>query len=213
MSAVLARGVLAAALAAGLLAGCGGSDQPLPEAKSLPIGVTPEVTPTPGSSDSSPSPSGSATSSAVTVPGGSLVQGSGFTIRLPGVPEQSQQVASEGSAKITFDIYLYDGTTEAYTVTRAAYPVIGTLPTLHDALQAAADQADGKVATSSMLKYKHEPGIEGTITGAQSDGKDVTIFARYVVIDRVMIGMLYLDRSGGTTPPTAFRTFVESLAF
>jgi hypothetical protein len=139
-----------------------------------------------------------------------VVQGSGFSFSLPGQPDKTSQSAE---AKITFDIYRYDAADATYTVTRGSYPRIGTLPTLNDALKSAAGQAGGKIASSQMLKYKHHPAIEGVITGVTLDGREVSIFARYVVVDRVMYGLLYLDKAANREMTPAFRAFVESLAF
>ena len=216
--------MLAAALAvllpAGVLAGCGGDDNPIPPAaESRPIGETPEPTPTATSesedsedSDDSASadPSASATPGA---PEGVLVQGNGITFRMPGEPERLSQTGGSGSTKIQFDIFRYEGETEVYSVTRGYYPKIGTLPTLKEAIEESADQAGGKLATSRTFKYKKMPAIEGVISGVKDKGEEVTIFARYVVVDRVMYGLLFLDRGGADTPPDAFLTFVESVEF
>jgi hypothetical protein len=206
----LARFALAAALAAGTLAGCGGNDNPIPSAGSdRPIGATPEPTPA-SSSDDAPS-TGSPTPTTPPVPGGTVVRGTGFTVLLPGSPEQSTASGPSGS-KITFDIYRYEAGSEIYTVTRGYYPKIGTLPLLKEAIDSAADQAGGKLATSRAFKYKKMPCIEGTISGVKDKGQEVTIFARYVVVNRVMFGLLYLYR-GSTAPNLAWKTYVESLTF
>lgn len=207
----LARAALAAVLAAGTLGGCGGNDNPIPApAQDLPIGTTPVPTPSP---DGTPEPSGSAVPSTTTppVPGGTVVHGTDFTVLLPGTPEQSRANGPSGS-RITFDIYRYEAGPEVYTVTRGHYPKIGTLPLLREAIDSAADQAGGKLATSRTFKYKKMPCIEGSITGVKDKGEEVTIFARYVVVGRVMYGLLYLYR-GEIAPNLAFKTFVESLTF
>jgi len=206
--------VLAAAgLTAGLLAACGGDDNPISrDGTDRPVTAS-SSSPGPSASTSAvPSASASPTVGAPlgATPTGVLVQGTGFTVRLPGQPEKSSETA-EG--KITFDIYRYETDTATYTVTRGNYPKIGTLPTLHDAINSAAGQAGGKLATSHELKYKHEPGIEGVISGVKLDGKEVTIFVRYVVVDRVMYGLLYLDKGASRELTSPFRTFVESLTF
>lgn len=219
LSAAAAAG---AVLAAALLAGCGSEDDPIsrspdtdrpltatsssasPAASSAPPGE-PLV-----AGDPSASPASTVGAPLTAEPTGVLVQGTGFTVRLPGEPEKSSQSA-KGS--ITFDIYRYETDTATYTVTRGNYPRIGTLPTLHDALSSAAGQAGGKLSGTHELKYRHEPGIEGVITGVQLDGKDVTIFARYVVVDRVMYGLLYLDKNADSSMTPEFRQFAESLTF
>jgi hypothetical protein len=208
--------VLAAALAVllpvGVLAGCGGDDDPIPPAdESRPIGETPEPTPTPSPEDgASAAPSATATAAA---PEGVLVQGNGISFRMPGQPERLSQTGGSGSTRISFDIFRYEGTNEVYSVTRGHYPKIGTLPTLAEALEESADQAGGKLATSRTFKYKRMPAIEGVISGVKDKGKEVTIFARYIVVDRVMYGLLFLDRGGADAPPDSFRTFVESVEF
>ena len=196
-----------------MVAGCGGDDNPIPPAaESRPIGETPEPmpTPTPGSEDASAAPSASATA---TAPAGVLVQGNGISFRMPGEPERLSQTGGSGATKIQFDIFRYESDAEVYSVTRGHYPKIGTLPTLKEALDESADQAGGKLATSRTFKYKKMPAIEGVIAGVKDKGKEVTIFARYVVVDRVMYGLLFLDRGGADTPPAAFLTFVESVEF
>ncbi len=214
---VLARAALVAmlttALAAGTLTGCGEEENPIPSANTdRPIGATPEPTPEASSSDDD-EPAASASPAATTpaVPGGTVVRGNGFTILLPGSPEESQANGPSGS-KITFDIYRYEAGAEIYTVTRGHYPKIGTLPLLKEAIDSAADQAGGKLATSRTFKYKKMPCIEGTISGVKDKGQEVTIFARYVVVDRVMYGLLYLYR-GNVAPNLAWKTYVESLTF
>jgi hypothetical protein len=217
--------VLAAALAvllpAGVLVGCGGDDNPIPPtAESRPIGETPEPTPTAvsasedGDDDENGDDAASAAPSATpTAPGGVLVQGNGITFRMPGQPERLSQTGGSGSTRIQFDIFRYEGETEVYSVTRGYYPKIGTLPTLKEAIEESADQAGGKLATSRTFKYKKMPAIEGVISGVKDKGEEVTIFARYVVVDRVMYGLLFLDRGGADAPPGAFLTFVESVEF
>ena len=213
--------MLAAALAvllpAGVLIGCGGDDNPIPPpAESRPIGETPEPTPTAasGSEDDTGEGAVSASPSAsAAVPTGVLVQGNGISFRLPGEPERLTQTGGSGSARIQFDIFRYETDTEVYSVTRGHYPRIGTLPTLREALDESAEQAGGQVATSRTFRYQRMPAIEGVISGVRDKGKEVTIFARYVVVERVMYGLLFLDRGGADTPPDAFRTFVESVEF
>lgn len=212
-------GAAAALMTAGLLAACGGEDNPIsrdgtdrpPSSSSS----SPAPTAPPSSSPSvSAGPSTSAVPTVGAPPGsmptGVLVQGTGFTIRLPGQPEKSSESA-EG--RITFDIYRYETDTATYTVTRGNYPKLGTLPTLHDAITSAAGQAGGTLTDVHELRYRHEPGVEGVITGVKLNGKDVTIFARYVVVDRVMYGLLYLDKGASPTTTSAFREFAESLTF
>lgn len=222
------RGALAAALAvllpAGVLAGCGGSDDPIPPAaESRPIGETPEPTPTPSpdrnegddgddgddGATASATPSASATAAAE----GVFVEGNGISFRMPGQPERLSQTGGSGSTRIQFDIFRYESENEVYSVTRGHYPKIGTLPTLAEALEESADQAGGKLATSRTFKYKRMPAIEGVIAGVRDKGKEVSIFARYIVVNRVMYGLLFLDRGGADAPPDAFRTFVESVEF
>jgi hypothetical protein len=208
-------GAVTALMTAGLLAACGGEDNPISRDNPDRPPASSSSSPAPSSSPSvsaSPSTSAAPTAGApvASTPPGVLVQGSGFTVRLPGQPEKSSESA-EG--RITFDIYRYETDTATYTVTRGNYPKLGTLPTLHDAITSAAGQADGKLTGVHELKYRHEPGIEGVITGVKLDGKDVTIFARYVVVDRVMYGLLYLDRGASPTMTSAFREFAESLTF
>lgn len=213
--------MLAAALAvllpAGGLAGCGGDDDPIPPAaESRPIGETPEPTPTPSPDAEGPEDTASATPSATAtaaVPEGVFVQGNGISFRMPGQPERLSQTGGSGSTRIQFDIFRYESENEVYSVTRGHYPKIGTLPTLAEALEESADQAGGKLATSRTFKYKRMPAIEGVIAGVKDKGKEVTIFARYIVVDRVMYGLLFLDRGGADAPPDAFRTFVESVEF
>lgn len=205
--------VLTTGLAAGTLGGCGSDSNPIPSSGvDRPIGTTPEATPT-SSTDSSPQPSASGLPTATTapVPGGTVIRGSDFTILLPGSAEESKATGPSGS-KITFDIYRYEAGSEIYTVTRGYYPKVGTLPLLKEAIDSAADQAGGKLATSRTFKYKKMPTIEGTITGVKDKGQEVTIFARYVVVNRIMYGLLYLYR-GDMAPNLAFKTFVESLTF
>ena len=209
--------MLAAALAVllptGVLAGCGGDDDPIPPAaESRPIGETPEPTPTPSPEDSEDTASASPSATA-TATEGVLVQGNGISFRMPGQPERLSQTGGSGSTRIKFDIFRYEGENEVYSVTRGHYPKIGTLPTLAEALDESADQAGGKLATSRTFKYKRMPAIEGVISGVKDKGEEVTIFARYVVVDRVMYGLLFLDRGGADGPPDAFRTFVESVEF
>jgi hypothetical protein len=201
-----------------LLTGCGGQDDPIARATDRPLtqsSASPaasgfgSASAAPSVSDSS-APLGSPNPIGAPTPSGVLVQGSGFSFSLPGQPDKTSQSAE---AKITFDIYRYEAADATYTVTRGSYPRIGTLPTLNDALKSAAGQAGGKIATSSMLKYKHHPAIEGVITGVTLDGREVSIFARYVVVDRVMYGLLYLDKAADRDMTPAFRAFVESLAF
>lgn len=208
---------LAVLLPAGVLAGCGGDDDPIPPAaESRPIGETPEPTPTPSPEDTEDGDAASAAPSATataTVPEGVLVQGNGISFRMPGQPERLNQTGGSGSTRIQFDIFRYEGANEVYSVTRGHYPKIGTLPTLAEALEESADQAGGKLATSRTFKYKRMPAIEGVISGVKDKGKEVTIFARYVVVDRVMYGLLFLDRGGADAPPDSFRTFVESVEF
>ncbi len=55
--------------------------------------------------------------------------------------------------------------------------------------------------------------ITDVITGVELDGKDVTVFVRYVVVDRVMYGLLYLDKAASPTMTPAFASFVASLTF
>lgn len=211
-AAALARAALAAVLAAGALVGCGGDDNPIPSAGTdRAIGETVAPTPTPASSSDDTVPSASAAPTATPVPGGTVVRGSDFTVLLPGSPTQSRANGPSGS-RITFDIYRYEAGSEIYTVTRGYYPKIGTLPLLREAIDSAADQAGGKLATSNTFKYKKMPCIEGTISGVKDKGQEVTIFARYVVVNRVMYGLLYLYR-GSTAPNLAWKTYVESLTF
>jgi hypothetical protein len=216
-----AAGALAALVTAGLLTACGGEDNPISrsEGGDRPLtssSASPSATSSAPSALSAPSatPSGSVPPSVGsplgTIGGGVVVHGTGFTVLMPGEPEKSAQSA-EG--RITFDIYRYENDTATYTLTRGYYPKIGTLPTLRDAITSAAGQAGGKLTSSHELKYKHEPGIEGVITGVKLNGKDVTIFARYVVVDRVMYGLLYLDKNAASAFTPAFSTFVESLTF
>jgi hypothetical protein len=208
----LARAALAVVLA-GTLAGCGGDDNPIPSAGvDRPIGATPEPSESPAA-NATTEPGASAVPTATTppVPGGTLLRGADFTILLPGPAEESQATGPSGS-RISFDIYRYEAGPEIYTVTRGYYPKIGTLPLLREAIDSAADQAKGKLATSRTFKYKKMPCIEGTITGVKDKGQEVTIFARYVVVERVMYGLLYLYR-GEIAPNLAFKTYVESLTF
>ncbi len=211
---------LTVVLTAGLLAGCGGDDDPIPSSaadqtpgKSRPIGETPEPTPTPTPASSSTDGEATAAPSATPAPGGVEVQGNGITFRLPGEPERFTQTGKAGSTSITFDIFRYEAAAEVYTVTRGHYPKVGTLPTLKEALETSAKQAGGKIATSRTFTYKKKPAIEGTIVGVKDKGKEVTIFARYVVVDRVMYGLLFLDRGGSAGPTSAFLTFVNSVEF
>ncbi|HUR74102.1 MAG TPA: hypothetical protein VMZ00_07485 [Sporichthya sp.] len=211
-AAALARAALAAVLAAGTLGGCGGDDNPIPApARDAPIGSTPVPTPSPSVDGTGPTASAVPTATTPPVPGGTVVRGADFTIVLPGSPEQSQATGPSGS-RITFDIYRYEAGPEVYTVTRGYYPKIGTLPLLKEAIDSAADQVGGKLATSRTFKYQKMPCIEGTITGVKDKGQEVTIFARYVVVGRVMYGLLYLYR-GNVAPNLAFKTYVESLTF
>lgn len=211
----LSLAALTLALSVVLLGGCGGDNNPIPSAadatpgKSRPIGETPEPTPTPAPSSSD----ATAAPSATPVPAGVLVQGDGIRFRLPGEPERLTQTGKAGSTSIKFDIYRFEGPTEVYTVTRGNYPKIGTLPTLKEALDTSADQAGGKLATSRTFKYNKMPAIEGAITGVKDKGAAVTIFVRYVVVDRVMYGLLFLDRGGSAGPTSAFLTFVDSVEF
>jgi hypothetical protein len=207
-------------LAAGLLAGCGGEDNPISkDATDRPL--TSSGSPSPSSpavpvasagpsSSSDPSAAPTVGSSLGSSTGGVVVSGTGFTIRLPGQPEKSSETA-KGS--ITFDIYRYEDNTATWTLTRGNYPKIGTLPSLHDAITSAAGQTGGTLGSTHELKYKHEPGIEGVITGVKLDGRSVTVFARYVVVDRVMFGLLYLDKAASPVFTSAFRSFAESLTF
>ena len=212
--------VVAVLLSTGVLSGCGGEDNPISRSDDTDRPL--------GSSSSSPGPEvstapsgGPSTSAAPTVGSpigapiggtttGVLVQGTGFTVRMPAQPEKT---AESAKGSITFDIYRYEDSTATWTVTRGNYPKIGTLPTLHDAITSAAGQTGGKLASSKELKYKHEPAIEGVITGVKLDGKDVTVFARYVVVNRVMYGLLYLDKAASPTITSAFRAFADSLTF
>lgn len=207
---------LAVLLSAGVLAACGGDDDPIPPAaESRPIGETPEPTPTPNPEDSEDGEdeASAAPSATATAPEGVLVQGNGISFRMPGQPERLSQTGGSGSTRISFDIFRFEGTNEVYSVTRGHYPKVGTLPTLAEALEESADQAGGKLATSRTFKYKRMPAIEGVISGVRDKGEEVTIFARYVVVDRVMYGLLFLDRGAADAPPDAFRTFVESVEF
>jgi hypothetical protein len=212
-----AASALAVLVTAGLLGGCGSEDNPISRNTDRPIGSA-----STGPS-SSAAPSAGATSSAApssaapavgspigATAGGVVAAGTGFTVLLPGAAEKSSQSAK---GDITFDIYRYENDSATWTLTRGYYPKIGTLPLLREAITSAAGQAGGKLASTHELKYKHEPAIEGVITGVQLNGKDVTIFARYVVVNRVMYGLLYLDKAAGREFNAAFKTFVESLTF
>lgn len=220
-----AAGALAVLLTAGLLSACGSSDNPIsgnPGNSDRPLTSTGSPSPSAAASVA-PSASADPSSSAAptvgspiggtidgTPPTGVLVQGTGFTVRLPGEPEKSSASAKGG---ITFDIYRYESDTAVYTVTRGNYPRIGTLPTLRDAITSAAGQAGGKLTEQKEIKYRHEPGIEGVLTGVKLDGKDVTVFVRYVVVNRVMYGLLYLDKNASPAMTAEFTTFVASLTF
>lgn len=215
-AAALVRTALAVVLTAGLVTGCGDDDNPIPSAGTdRPIGTTPESSQSP-SAAGTPAPGASADPSATPTPApaatGTVVSGNGFTVLLPGQPEQSRVNGPAGS-RITFDIYRYEAGPEVYTVSRGHYPKLGTLPFLKEAIDSAADQAGGKLATSRTFKFRKMSAIEGTITGVKDKGEEVTIFARYVVVGRVMFGLLFLDRAGSTAPTLPFRTFAESLTF
>lgn len=205
-----------------LLSGCGGDDNPLSSSGSSsgdrPLSGSSSRPSSSSSPSSSPEASAGPSSSSTPTVGspigssttGIVVRGNGFTIRLPGDPEKSNASAK---GNITFDIYRYEAPDAIYTVTRGSYPKMGTLPLLKEALDSAAGQAGGKVATSKTFKYKHQPTIEGSISGVELDGKEVYIFARYVVVNRVMYGLLFVDKGGSSSSNAAFKTFVESLTF
>jgi hypothetical protein len=153
-------GAVTALMTAGLLAACGGednpisrddTDRPLTSSSSSPAPTSVASAAPSVSASASPSTSAGPTAGAPlgSTPTGVLVQGTGFTIRLPGQPEKSSESA-EG--RITFDIYRYETDTATYTVTRGNYPKLGTLPTLHDAITSAAGQAGGKLTSVGELK-------------------------------------------------------------
>lgn len=206
---MILRVLLTGALTAGLLAGCGDDDK----SATAELDATPTASSTPSASadpDDSADPGGSADPSASPEPGadGFLVEGEDFTVRLPGEPETSEQIGAVGKTEVTYDIYLYEADEQGYTVTRTTYPK-GAPLSLRSALDAAAEQADGTLAESRTFTYRGLPAIEGTIVGAEADGKEVVVFARYVQSGRDLIGLIFFDRKKGKNDD--FRRFANSL--
>lgn len=133
---------------------------------------------------------------------------------MPGKPERSKQESDAEGGKVTVEIYLYDTPKEAYTFTRASYPPAATAPDLEDVLATSAQSAGGQLDASSTFDYVGNQAAEGSIVNAQADGQPVIIFSRYVLLDHVLFGMVYLAKGDlPDEPPPAFLAFANSLQF
>ncbi|MGQ0629772.1 MAG: hypothetical protein ACT4P1_01925 [Sporichthyaceae bacterium] len=186
---------LAVTLTLGLLGACGDDDDG---------GVIDEV------AAPTPVPSSSVTPVAPTEDPG-RVNGKGFRLTMPGEPEKSTQTAGEGRSKLVVDVYTVTEGAKSWTATRAAYPK--SIPiTLRGALDGAATEAAGELAGVRTFRYRGEDAIEGRIDGVRVKGKEASVFARYVLVGRVLYGLVYVDKKGGPKP-TSVKAFVDSLRF
>lgn len=186
-----ARAALAAALTLGLLAGCGGGDEP---------DAAPEPTPTV-----------TATPTATTA----QVKGKGFTVTMPGKPKKTQEKPKSGPArKLTYDVWTYSSEERTYSINRVAYPSSIPVPSLSSLFSTTVRTSDGKVKSSRSFRYRGEQAYEGTFTGALKSDVEATVYARYVRVGRVVYGLVFFSESGGRkAAEKAYDAYVDSLRF
>lgn len=194
-------GSVALALTLGLLAGCGAGDDPAAEA-------APAARQTPAAA-----PGVGATSTATPKADPGLVTGPDFTVTMPGKPTKSKEKPKSGSSGLIYTVWTYQSKAAAYSFSRVAYPS-SRRPSLAEAMDAAARQTGGQVATSRNLQYRGEPAREAAVVGALASDREATVFARYVLVGRVMYGMIFYSKeSGPKKAKQAFDAFVNSLTF
>lgn len=180
--------VCAAALVLGLLAGCGGGEKP-------------EVAPPPAVT-ATPTPKA----------GPVVIKGSDFTVTMPGKAKKSKE-QPKTRPRLTYTVWTYQSPSAAYSISRVAYPS-SIAPNLSAALSAAAKQTGGQIATSRSLRYRKEPAREAAVVGALRSDKEATVFLRYVLVGRVMYGLIFYSKEkGAKKAKQQFDDFVGSLTF
>lgn len=196
-----AGGGVALALSLALLAGCGADDGPAAE-------TAPAARRTPAPAVGA-APTGSASPQAD--PG--LVRGPDFTVTMPGKPTKSKEKPKSGSSRLVYTVWTYESNAAGYSFSRVAYPS-SQRPSLEQAMDAAARQTGGQVATSRSLQYRGKPAREAAVVGALPSDREATVFARYVLVGRVMYGMIfYSKQDGAKKAKQQFDAFVGSLTF
>lgn len=184
---VLVRGLLAAALSLGVLAGCDDGEAAAP----LPV-ATPEPSPEPTSY---------------------TVGGKNYSITFPGKPKQSKEEAKRG-LKLTTDVYILKSEDANYSISRVSYAGHDT-PSLRSALSSAASQTGGRLTSSRTFTYRGQPAIEGKIVGTLKSDRDAEVFIRYVLVDsKILIGLIYVPNVKPTKATKKAREdFLNSLRY
>jgi len=140
--------------------------------------------------------------------------GPGFSLLLPGEPEESSETVPIGDAQIELTSYLVElGELEGVAVTASGQYPKGISLSLDGAVAGAASNIEGEVEESKTITYQGRDARDARIT-SERNGDAITVFARMILDGRRLVAIQqHVQGEDVQEPPDNYDEILESLEF